>query len=56
MAKRKSETGIPDERIMEFITALEERPAIWNYKLKDHHMKRAEKLEELAVMFGVSCK
>lgn len=42
--------------VKQFISEIENRPEIWNFKLTDYHKKRQKKLEEVAALFDVPSK
>ena len=46
--------AFPKERIFEFISEIENRPYIWNFRLPNYHRKRHKEMEEIARLFEVT--
>ena len=42
--------------VLAFISAIENRPLVWNYRLPDYHKRRGKEMEEVAKAFGITGK
>lgn len=46
-------TSITEEKIIEFISAIEQRPNLWNYRLKSSFREKQKDMAAVAEIFNV---